>query len=224
MSIRAESTYATTLLYPSTLSSGMESRVSANRSHSLSSARHTSNSCSFPPVLCAYQFLLFFLSTLADSFSLYSALCKRMPIPYFFVLGTPHIQSPLFSLSAARMPIPSLFPKRYAYANSFSFSSARKRMPICFLCPRYASQSVSFVLSIAQVHADSVLLCPQCCASACRFCTFLSSVLRKHMPIPYFLVLRNPLTYAPAEAEVNVGQSPERTRPDRYQRQDMVLL
>ena len=44
------------------------------------------------------------------------------------------------------------------------------------------------------------------------------------MPMPYFFVLRNPLTYAPAKAEVNVGLDPERTRPGRYQRQDTVLL
>ena len=46
--------------------------------------------------------------------------------------------------------------------------------------------------------------CPQR-ASACR------SVLS---------VLRNSLTYAPAKANVNVGLGPERTRPDRCQRQD----
>ena len=38
--------------------------------------------------------------------------------------------------------------------------------------------------------------------------------------MPYFFVLRNPLTYAPAKAKVNVGLGPERTRPDQYQRQD----
>jgi len=40
------------------------------------------------------------------------------------------------------------------------------------------------------------------------------------MPIPYFFVLRNSLTYAPAEAKVSVGLGPEHTRPDWYQRQD----
>jgi len=44
------------------------------------------------------------------------------------------------------------------------------------------------------------------------------------MPMPYFLVLKNPLTYAPAKAEVNVGLDPERTRPGWYQWQDTVLL
>jgi len=38
--------------------------------------------------------------------------------------------------------------------------------------------------------------------------------------MPYFFVLRNPLTYAPAKAEVNVGLGPERTHPDRSQQQD----
>ena len=40
------------------------------------------------------------------------------------------------------------------------------------------------------------------------------------MPIPYFFVLSNSLTYAPAKATVNVDLGPERTRPDWYQRQD----
>jgi len=193
-SIRAESTYATTVLYPFTLSSGMESRVCAYRSHSLSSARHTSNSCSFPSALRVCQFLPFFLSAQADSFSLSSA--PRKPIPslclqrrasayqsVLFVFGAPLIQFPLFSLSAARMPIPSLFPQRVR-----------------------ACQFASFVLG---AQADPFPL---------------SSASRKRMPIPYFFALRNPLTYAPAEAKVNVGLGPERTCPDRYQRQDTVLL
>jgi len=37
------------------------------------------------------------------------------------------------------------------------------------------------------------------------------------MLIPYFFVLRNSLTYTPAEAKVNVGLGPERTHPDHYQ-------
>jgi hypothetical protein len=80
-SIRAESSYAVKVLFPLTLSSGMERRVSAYRPHSLSSAHHTSNSYSFPRRAGASQFriLLFFLSAQAhtDSFSLLRKLTRR---------------------------------------------------------------------------------------------------------------------------------------------------
>ena len=46
------------------------------------------------------------------------------------------------------------------------------------------------------------------------------SSAHERMLIPYFFVLRNSLTYTPAEAKVNVGLGPERTHPDHYQRQD----
>ena len=124
-SIRVESTYATAVLYPLTLSSGMESHVSVYRSHSLSSVHHTSNFCSFCTVLCACQFLFFFLNEQADSFSLSSAPRKCIPIctlchrcyasayqSVLFVFGAPLIQFLLFSLSAVYMPIPSLLPQR----------------------------------------------------------------------------------------------------------------
>jgi len=122
MSIRVESTYATTVLYPLTLSSGIESRVSTYRSHSLSSAYHTFNSCSFPSVVRACQFLLFFLSVQADSFTLSSAPCKCIPIRTLCLQHTTH-------------PIPALFPQYCAHANSFSSSSARKPIPsLCLRC------------------------------------------------------------------------------------------
>jgi len=157
---------------------------------------------------------------------------KHIPIP-LFVLGAPHIQFLLFFLSAVRMPIPSLLPQRVcrfllfvfsaalAHTNLYSLSSAScKCIPIRILCLRRASHPIP---AHFPQHAHT-----------CQFASLvlgaqadpfpLSSALRKRIPILYFFVLRNPLTYAPAEAKVNVGLGPERTRPDRYQRQDMVLL
>ena len=46
------------------------------------------------------------------------------------------------------------------------------------------------------------------------------SLARKRIAVPYYFVIWNPLTYAPAKAKVNVGRGPVRTRPDRYERQD----
>ena len=161
----------------------MESHASTYQSHSLSSARHTSNSCSFPSALCACQFLLFFLSAHADSFSLSSAPRKHIPIRTLCLRRRASAYQSVSFVFGASHPIPALFPQ---HAHTCQFASL-----------------------VLGAHANPFPL---------------SSALRKRMPIPYFFVLRNPLTYAPAEAKVNVGLGPERTRPDRYQRQDMVLL
>jgi len=74
-------------------------------------------------------------------------------------------------------------------------------MPIPSLLPQRASRFLLFVFSAAQAHTNPYSL----------------SLAHERMPIPYFFVLRNSLTYAPAEAKVSVGLGPERTRPDRYQ-------
>jgi len=95
----------------------MESRIGACRSHSLSSARHTSNSCSFPSALRACQFLLFFLSAQTDPFSLSSAR-KRIPIPSLCLQRTSAYQFFLFVFSAQ------------AHTDPCPLFSARKRIPI----------------------------------------------------------------------------------------------
>jgi len=105
----------------------------------------------------------------------------------------------------------SLFSVRHI-SHSCCFSSALRACPFRILCSRRANvyqfllfSSVRTSLSLgAQAHIDP----------------YPFSSARKRIPVPYFFVLQNSLTYAPAKAKMNVGRGPKRTCPDRYQRQD----
>ena len=156
------------------------------------------NSFSFSSALYACRFLHFSSALRACQFLLFSSARTRIPIRILCPRRASTYQSVSFVLGAQ------------AHTNPYPLSSARERKPIPYffvLGARAQADSVVFVFG-ARAQADSVLLRPQ----------------RKREPIPYFFVLGNSLTYAPAKAEVNVGLGPERTRPGRYQRQDMVLL
>jgi len=131
----------------------MESHVSAYRSHSLSLARHTSNSCSFshcaarmpiPSLLPqrASRFLLFVFSAAQAHTNPYSCLRRRASAhqSVLFVFGTMQGHTNLYSLSSVlhkRIPIRTLCLQRRASAYQFlSFFSADKRIPIRTLCVR----------------------------------------------------------------------------------------
>jgi len=164
-SIRAEPSCTATVLYPLTLSSGMESRVSAYRSHSLSLTRHTSNSCSF------------FLS--AARMPIPSLLSQRTGRFLLFVFSAAQGHTNPYSLSSAlrkHIPIRTLCLQRRASAYQFlSFFSAHKRIPIRTLCLRRCAStylSVLFVFGAVQAHTNpySLPLAP-----------------RKRIPIPFLL-------------------------------------
>ena len=135
----------------------MESRVSAYRSHSLSLARHTSNSCPFflsatrmpiPSLLSQRtgRFLLFVFSAAqghTNPYSLSSALRKRIPIrtlclqrrastylSILFVFGAVQAHTNPYSLSLAprkRIPIPFLLQRAQAHTDRYSLSSAPRK-------------------------------------------------------------------------------------------------
>ena len=111
-----------------------------------------------------------------------------------FVLGAQAYTNPALFRQCASACQPVLFVlSAQAHFDPYSFSSARKRLPILSLFPQRQCLPIC-------------TLCPQH-ASAYQSVLF---------------VLRNPLTYVPAKALVNMGLGPECTRPDRYQRQDTV--
>jgi len=134
--IRAESSYAIAVLCLLTLSSGMEGRVSIDRSTLfVLDASHIQFRALFPQGPSAYQFLLFFLSACAPANSIYFVLWRRViacrSVSFVLRRRVSTCQSVSFVLSA----------QVQADAILLCPSAPRKHMPIHFLCPRRASAS-----------------------------------------------------------------------------------
>jgi len=134
--IRAESSYAIAVLCPLTLSSGMEGRVSVDRSTLfVLSAPHIQFRALFPQRASAYQFLLFFLSACTPANSISFVLRRRVSACQSVSFVLRH------RVSACRSVSFVLGGQAQADAVLLCPSAPRKRIPIRFLCPRRASAS-----------------------------------------------------------------------------------